>query len=301
MADETTVNHILAVLADLHLVVHRYDDPQALGRNAHRHSRDLVLSLYGGQISRSRMALVPAICEAHGLNYVGPDAYGSIICQDKNISKSLAREFGIATPWHRVIRTYDQLRSISTLPTPFVVKPLLEGSSIGITQRNLIRDVKDGLALANFLLRHLDQPILIEEFVGGKEVSYCCIETNTVNHWSFSDVSIEGAENYFDSHLYEADNTDVVPIIRTIDDALLTQERDTLDAFLRALGRFGYCRVDGKHHNGHFVFLEVTPDAWIGQRGVFAKSFINKGWTYADIIQEILLSGMSPPSRPSRI
>jgi D-alanine-D-alanine ligase len=284
---------LISTVADLGLKIHRYNDPKELSSHAHLHFEDVVLSVYGGSISRNRLALVPAICEIHGLRYVGPDVYGRIICQDKEISKRLAQHCGLDTPWQHIIRTPHHLDFMNALPTPFVVKPLFEGTSIGITQRNLVKNANEGPALAAELLKALDQPIMIEGFVGGKEVAYTCIESASGNHWAYAELYMDDIENYFNSHLYDAE-TKISPTlrrtVRTIDAMLPDETRASLNNFLKSLGKFGYCRVDGKHYNDGFVFLEVTPDAWIGESGIFAASFINKGWSYAEIIASVLLS-----------
>jgi len=130
---EKTPAHVLAdvtaAIRSLGLVVHHYEEPAYLATAAANHRDDVVLSVYGGQSSRNRMALVPAICEAFGLRFIGPDAYGRIVCQDKEISKRLAREAGLASPAYLLIRDEPDVDTLQTFPLPFVVKPIFEGSS----------------------------------------------------------------------------------------------------------------------------------------------------------------------------
>jgi D-alanine-D-alanine ligase len=294
-SEDSTVAALLSAFRELGITVHHYKEPSELGANAKHHREDLVFSIYGGEKSRNRMALVPAICEAHGLRYVGPDVYTTIICQDKEISKNLAHESGLTTPRHRIVRTKEDFGSIRSFSPPFVVKPLLEGSSIGISQKNLIFKEQDGIAFAEDLLITFEQPIMIEEFIGGREVSYNSIESQPVNLWSYSEIHVAGQEDYFDSHLFDADeklHRHLPRTVRTIDSELSETDKTHIDRFLAAVGKYGYCRVDGKHYKGKFVFLEVTPDAWIAPGGAFAASFINKGWSYADVISKVLASAV---------
>ena len=299
--DLGTLASLIAAIESLGLRVHHYTDPKALALHACQHAGDIVLSIYGGADSRNRMALVPAICEAYGLSYVGPDVYGRVICQDKELSKNLARQCGLRTPEHRIIRSPSDIEVAQMFPVPFVAKPLLEGSSIGISQQNLVRDANEGSALVLDILAEFHQPVIIEQFVPGKEVSYNCIEARPMNHSAYSEIRVEGAEDYFDSHLFDADeklNRRLRRSVRAIDALLSPLDRSLIDKFLQTLGRFGYCRVDGKHDKGSFVFLEVTPDAWIGPKGAFAGSFIDKGWAYQDVIASLLTSAtLSPPGR----
>jgi len=298
MTDETTMQALLQAFSELGLKVYHYHDPKSLAVNAKKHGRDLVLSIYGGKGSRNRMALVPAICEVHGLAYVGPDVYGRVICQDKEVSKNLARECGIDLPRHRIIRRTEDMQVIERFPPPYVLKPVLEGSSIGIGPSNLVREGEDGTGVARSLLEELGPPIMVEAFVGGREVSYNCIEATPENVWAYSEVYVEGRDDYFNSHLFDADeklNRRLPRRVRTIDDMLNETDRQKLNRLLAMIGRFGYCRVDGKHHEGRFVFIELTPDAWIAPTGAFAASFINKGWSYAEVIAAVLSSAALAP------
>ena len=71
MTDTETLDVLLSAAESLGLRVHHYQTPSALARHANRHKQDIVLAIYGGQRSRNRMALVPAVCETFGLRFIG--------------------------------------------------------------------------------------------------------------------------------------------------------------------------------------------------------------------------------------
>ena len=178
-----------------------------------------------------------------------------------------------------------------------MAKPLLEGSSIGISSRNLVHSANEGAALSLELLRTFHQPVMIEEFIPGREVSFNCIESNPTWVSAYSEIIVEGEPAYFDDHLFDADEKQYRRLprsVRNIDDELDLTDHACLEAFLSVISPFGYCRVDGKHLNERFVFLEITPDAWIAPRGAFAASFMNRGMSYEDVIALIL--GSAPPA-----
>ena len=302
MSEQSTLEYLIDVLTTLGLKVHHYESPALLGLNAAKHCDDIVFSIYGGQRSRNRMALVPAICETYGLRYIGPDIYGRIICQDKEVSKNLAKSCGLSTPIWRIFRKPADLEFIDTFPLPFVAKPLLEGSSIGISPRNLVRSAHDGIALCRELLRAFRQPVMVEEFVPGREVSFNCIESSSRTITAYSEIVIEGDPKYFDDHLFDADEKQYRRLarnVRTIDDELNGQDRKCLESLLALISPFGYCRIDGKHRDGQFMFLEITPDAWIAPRGAFASSFMNQGMSYQQVITSVLASAPPAPLHQS--
>jgi len=169
----------------------------------------------------------------------------------------------------------------------------MEGSSIGISQRNIAVDLKAAASVALELLEAFQQPVLIEKFVAGREVAYSRIERAGVDAWAFSEAVIDGDPCHFHHRLFDA-NEKLIPTkgrsVRNIDSELVDADRQALDAFLAAYGPFGYCRVDGRLADGRFHFLELTPDAWIAPRGQFARGFTEKGWGYAEVIAAVLAS-----------
>ena len=293
MTDAETLGSLQSAISALGLKMHHYRGPDALARCASRHKDDIVLTIYGGQRSRNRMALVPAVCEAFGLRFVGPDVYGRIIAQDKEISKRLASDCGLRTPAWRVVRDARYLSYASGISLPVVVKPLFEGSSIGITQRNLISKFEDVATFGQNLLSEYGQPILIEEFVAGREVAYSRIQNVADEAWAFSEIIIEGDRTFFERRLFDAQEKQFRTsgrTVRNIDDEISDNDRNSIESFLNAFGTYGYCRVDGRMADGKFSFIELSPDAWIGPRGQFAMSFLEKGWTYPAVIAAVLAS-----------
>jgi len=293
MTDNDTLHALCRAVAQLGLKVHHYSGPDELARHADLHREDIVLSIYGGQRSRNRMALVPAVCEAFGLRFIGPDVYGRVIAQDKEVSKRLAKDCGLRTPAWRVVRSETQLASALGIRLPVVVKPLLEGSSIGISQGNLAFHYHDVVSVGRKLLRQFEQPIIIEEFVPGREVSFSKIHSTTDDVWSFSEIVVANDPKYFNLRLFDAQEKLVRTSgrsVKNIDGEMSEDDRKRLEKLLSYFGPYGYCRVDGRLSDGTFVFLELTPDAWIGRYGQFAMGFTLKGWDYTEVIAAVLTS-----------
>jgi D-alanine-D-alanine ligase len=289
---ETIYQLTTAIKESGRTVVH-YKSPQELANNASKHLNDIVLSIYGGEISRNRMALVPAICETFNLSFIGPDVYGRIIAQDKEVSKRLALDCGLRTPKWRIIRSPVDMRILKNAKYPCIIKPLLEGSSIGISQSSLVYTPSEAEIIANDLLTDIGPPIMVEEFISGRETSLSVIEQQGNFLWGYSEVVIKGNPVFFENALFDAEEkTNPSPrrTVCNIDNELDPQDLRNIENFLRSFGQFGYCRVDGRHKDGKFYFLELTPDAWIAKRGQFAMAFTEKNWSYSQVINAILTS-----------
>ncbi len=298
-----TLDEILEALSELGLRTHHYSHPRMLADHAARHNQDIVLSVYGGEQSRNRMALVPAICETYGLMYVGPDVYGRIVCQDKEISKRLAQEAGLRIAPHRIVRSTSDLPLIADFPSPFVIKPLWEGSSIGVGPENLARTPAGGVDVARRLLEVFRAPIMIEAFIPGAEVSYNVIQKQNHSLVGLTELIMPGQPDYFDHNLFDAEEKlRRIPRHehRLIDDSLDANDRNCMNRLIELVGGMGYGRIDGKLHEKRYFFLEITPDAWLSRTGAFAMAFLSQGLSYTEIIKAVLLSDrashLSPPA-----
>jgi len=290
---------LLGAIAALDLEHVHYRNPSELAQHASTHKADVILSIYGGERSRNRMLLTPAVCETFGLAYVGLDAFGRALAQDKEASKMLARSCGLLTPRARVIRRAEELHICTEFPAPYVVKPLHEGSSIGISQENLIHNPLDGVRLAASLLQRFDQPVLVESFVAGREISFTAVETEAGLAMRLAEIVVDGQPDYFVTRLFDAEEKlrRLLPrrAARVSDDLVANVDWDAAYRLLRAIGHFGYARIDGRVVGNRFHFIELTPDAFIGPLGQMAAGFIGSDTTYTDFIGLVLHSAVLRP------
>ena len=139
---------------------------------------DIVFNIAEGFRGVNREAHVPAICEFFGIPYAGSDPFTLTLCLDKARTKETLAFHGIPTPPFAVVENLADIEPrTASLSLPLFVKPLHEGSSKGITDNNLCWDRKQLRAQTDFLLRNYDQPVLIEEYLPGKEFT-CAVLGN---------------------------------------------------------------------------------------------------------------------------
>jgi len=121
---------------------------------------------------------VPAICEYFGVPYTGSDPLTLSLCLDKSRTKEILSHYGVATPSFVVVESADAVSAHwPALRYPLFVKPIHEGSSKGITERNLCQTPADLATQVEFLLETYAQPVLIEEFLPGAEFT-CAVLGN---------------------------------------------------------------------------------------------------------------------------
>jgi D-alanine-D-alanine ligase len=148
---------------------------------------DIVFNIAEGLTGPNREAHVPAICEFYGLPYSGSDPFTLSLCLHKGRTKRMLAAHGIpsapfvlvesAAELDRLARGLHPRFPLSGSRFPLFVKPVQEGSSKGITERNLVRDPDELAARGRQLLEAYEQPVLVEEFLSGAEFT-CAVLGN---------------------------------------------------------------------------------------------------------------------------
>jgi len=135
---------------------------------------DLIFNLCDeGHDNDARKELhIPGLIELLGLPYTGSGPQCLAFCYDKSLVRGIAKEIGIPVPKAFFIKPEDSAFEIP-FAFPVIVKPNFGDSSFGITQRSVANNIE---ALSNAIseIREkfgYDKPILIEEFLTGKDLS----------------------------------------------------------------------------------------------------------------------------------
>ncbi len=135
---------------------------------------DLVFNIAEGLGNyRSREAQVPSILELLGIHYTGSDPLALAVSLDKAMTKCLAEAAGVVTPRWQVVGSIEELNSTdwTGFPFPVFVKPLHEGSSKGIRSGSKAESATQLKQIAGNLLGTYLQPVIVEEFIYGDEIT----------------------------------------------------------------------------------------------------------------------------------
>jgi D-alanine-D-alanine ligase len=147
------------------------DFPERLRRS----DVDIVFNIAEGLHGPNREAHVPAICEFYGVSYSGSDPFTLSLCLHKARTKQMLAASDVPTAGFVLVETVDELaalaagRSAPAVRYPLFLKPVQEGSSKGITERNFVRGPDELVARGSELLRLYQQPVLVEEYLPGAE------------------------------------------------------------------------------------------------------------------------------------
>lgn len=190
----------------------------------------LIIHGRGGEDGTVQGAL-----ELAGVPYTGSGVLGSALSMDKFRSKEIIKQHEIPTADARRISSLnDAEQVVSELGLPVVVKPIFEGSSIGVSIVHGVQALKPAV---NDALQYGD--VMIEKFMSGAEVTAAILDDKALPL-----ISMKATGEFYDYDAkYHAEDTSYIcpaPL-----SAELTNEIQSMALrSFSALGCRGWGRVD---------------------------------------------------------
>jgi len=137
---------------------------------------DLVFNFCEGMYGLGRESLVPALLDAWRIPYTFSDPAVLGVSLHKALAKRIVRDAGVPTPAFAVVECADDARKVG-LRYPLFAKPLAEGTGKGITPRSRINSAAELRAVCAELLESHRQPVIVEEYLPGREFTTGIIGT----------------------------------------------------------------------------------------------------------------------------
>lgn len=143
-------------------------DPRNFGKQLAESKAEVVFNAVHGLYGED--GRLQTLLEIREMPYTGSGMIASVSCMDKVITKRMLRDAGISTPACLIVNKKESSikeKIMQRFSLPVVIKPASQGSSIGVEivkEENQLDE-----ALANAFKYSRD--ILVEEFIGGKELT----------------------------------------------------------------------------------------------------------------------------------
>ena len=255
-------------------------------------SWDLVFNIAEGLRGFGREAQVPALLEAHEIPYTFSDPLVLSLTLHKGMAKRVVRDLTVPTPDFFLVENESDLGSID-LPFPLFAKPVAEGTGKGVDSGSKITNRHDLLSVCTSLLSRYKQPVLVETFLPGREVTVGILGTgkDAAVIGAMEVVLLENAEAEVYSYRNKEKCEELVKY-RPLDGALLTEASKVALLAWRGLGCRDAGRLDLRQDkNGTLMFMEVNPLAGLhpshSDLCIIASQV---GISYNDLIQAIVSS-----------
>jgi D-alanine-D-alanine ligase len=228
--------------------------------------------------------------ELLGIPYTGSGVMASSVGMDKVTTKIVWLAAGVPTPTYVTIAAnaaVDADAIVAELGLPLIVKPPLEGSTIGITK---VTDAA-GLQAAVDLARQYDKVVLVEQFIQGREFSVPVLGTGPTAR-ALPIVEIVAPEGNYDyQNKYFTDDTQYHCPAPLDDETTKAIQAHVVDAY-RALGCEGWSRIDvllRASDNAPFL-LEVNTSPGMTTHSLVPMAARAEGTSYEDLCVDILRS-----------
>ena len=226
--------------------------------------------------------------EQLGIPYTGSGVMASSVGMDKITTKKLWLMEGVPTPKYATVDADTDLDAlVAELGLPLIVKPPLEGSSIGITKVT----GRDQLADAIALVASMDDAVLVEQFVTGREFTVAVLGHGAAAR-ALPIVEIVAPEGKYDyQNKYFTDDTQYHCPAPLPDELTQEIQRHAVNAY-RALGCEGWGRVDVlvRESDMRPFLLEVNTSPGMTTHSLVPMAARAVGIGYEDLCVEILRS-----------
>ncbi|HEX6050975.1 MAG TPA: ATP-grasp domain-containing protein [Gemmatimonadaceae bacterium] len=263
---------------------------------------DLVFNLAESFAGKSALeSNIAALLNLLDLRYTGSSPAGLLVAGDKTLSKKVLSFHGIRTPEFATVYR-GMVDWAGEVQFPLIVKPPQEDASLGITQKSIVRDVKELLEKIAELQSEYQQPALAEQFIDGREF-YVGVLGNAnaralpVIELDFSKYPTDrpriasweakwGDEG--DEKGAEFEGTESVFPESLPDELRDRLQKAAVDAF-HALRLRDYARVDMRvTENGDVYVIEVNPNCYLEAKSEFARAAERDGLSYDALIAQIV-------------
>lgn len=291
-----TIDALAGALSESGYRVDRIGGLRALVGRLHRGDRwDVVFNIAEGRHGFGREAQVPALLDAYEIPYTFSDPLVSAVTLHKGMTKHLLRDLGLPTaPW-AVVAEVEEAAGVD-LEFPLLAKPVAEGTSKGIGTDAIARDHGELRVLCERLLITYRQPVLVETFLPGRELTVGLLGTGGAARsvGALEVVMLDGADEDVCTLRNKEECESLVRYSLVDDDASRVAEELALRTW-RALGARDAGRVDLRaDRHGDYSILEINPLSGMHPtHSDLPILWAQGGRSYVDLVNAILESALA--------
>ena len=218
--------------------------------------------------------------------YTGTGVLGSALAMDKLLTKQLWQGIGLPTPEYRLLETeQDCEQAVEAMALPLMIKPSLEGSSIGMSK---VVEAQ-GMVAAWEKAAACGSSVMAEKFIQGKEYTAAVIDNRVLPM-----IRLETAREFYD---YQAKYQDEATQYHC--PCGLTSEFEqqlgvlVLEAFAAIQGK-GWGRVDFMlDESARPWLIEVTTVPGMTDHSLVPMAAKQAGMSFEQLVLEILKGTMN--------
>jgi D-alanine-D-alanine ligase len=232
--------------------------------------------------------VVQGLLEALGVPYTGSRVLGAALTLDKIRTKQVWLSEGLQTPRYARIAAGSEIgAAVAKIGYPLIIKPALEGSSVGVSRVFGPEGIESAVKLAAGYGREL----LMEQLIEGGEYTVAILDGGAL-----PSIQIVPPGEYYDYHAkYVSDDTQYLcPGLEGEDEV---EMRNLALAAFHASGASGWGRVDVmRDRQGRNWLLEVNTTPGMTSHSLVPKAAAKAGVPFPALVWRILESSMEGQS-----
>ncbi len=244
----------------------------------------VFIALHGGEGEDGR---IQALLELLGKPFTGSGVRSSAVCMDKAISKTIFDKHGIGTPaWTHLMDDVADIETVKKAVSgvgglPVVVKPVDQGSTIGISIVRRMCDLESAIALA----RQYSPGLILEEYIEGKELSVPIIEDQV-----YPVIEIKPREGFYDYERKYTRGMTLYDCPADIDEGVYRMIQAASIKAYRVLGCESFARVDLRlSPDNEPYFLEVNTVPGMTETSLVPMGAEAMGISFPQLVDRITL------------
>lgn len=272
-------------------IVNRYDPATDLARlAADAPQLDFAFILLHGLYGED--GTMQGFLDLLGVPYQGSGVLGSAIAMDKNLAKELYQLNGLPVVDWQIIGTGDEVNAenlVARFGLPVVIKPVREGSSLGLTLAQTREQLMAGIDKA----QSHGSRIMIEKYISGSELTVAVLGNNELQPLPVIEI-VPGKEfAFFDYDAkYKAGASEEICPAR-ISDELTVQVQKYGVAAHKALRLRGYSRTDIMlSKEGSLYLLETNTIPGMTPTSLLPQAAAEHGLAFPEFLEKLIELGM---------
>ncbi len=240
------------------------------------------------------------LLEWHKVPFTGSPSHALALARNKPLTKRVLQDAGLPTaPFFLVDRVPIPP---STLPWPLMVKPSCQDASVGIDQGSVVTTPEQLAERAALILARYGAPVLVEQFLPGRELLVPVIETPDCHALWPGEMTFRASEDLWPIVTYDAKWTEGTPDYRSVafqpqallDPTTSAQLGSLAREAFTLLGLRDYGRVDFRMlPSGEVFILEVNPNPDLHPNGEISRGYRATGGTYAELLGALVSHALS--------
>jgi D-alanine-D-alanine ligase len=240
---------------------------------------------------------IAAYLELINKRFTGSGSHGLLYSQDKAAAKKILEFHGIHTPvFARSFR--GRLDFSHDLQFPVIVKPAREDGSIGIEFNAVVSSIRELMERIDWLHANFDSPVLIEEYVEGREMYVGVIGNDNPVALPIVELDLsklpEGTPRIAGAEVKWGKGTRAYrdtksAIADDLPDETVSLLQTTAVAVFQALELRDYARIDMRlRPDGRVAVIEANANPWLASKAEFSMACRKSGRNYTQTIEEIV-------------